>query len=50
MHGWKKSKQSRAKPATIRFALSSLVLATIDPARHATNYIIIHSNESQSTL
>ena len=50
MHGWKKSKQSRAKPATIRFALSSLVLATIVPAWLATIFFIIHSNEAQRTL
>ena len=50
VHGRKGMRQLLAKPTTIKFALSSLVLATIVPAWLATIFFIIHSNEAQRTL
>jgi signal transduction histidine kinase/CheY-like chemotaxis protein len=50
MHRSKKMRHFRAKPTTIKFALSALVLATIVPAWLATIFFIIHSDEAQRAL
>src|SRR5215469_3810166 len=48
--GWNEMRQLRAKPTTIKFALCSLVLATVLPAWFASIFYIIRSNEAQRDL
>jgi signal transduction histidine kinase/ActR/RegA family two-component response regulator len=50
VRGWNAMREFRAKPTTIKFALCSLVLATILPAWVASMFYIIRSNEAQRDL